>query len=127
MISETERYLIEAFLWAEADDSTLYWARVSMNIEKGEHIMAKKKIEEEKKEEPKFVNEPGEIVVPDYEEAKWMEGARYEYMCKARDGILKAFNWAKTPQGVEYWKTAYTKLYIMCKHMEVYMVMRRLG
>ncbi len=73
------------------------------------------------------MNEVKEIVVPEYEEAPWMEGARLEYMKRARDGIKEAFSWKDTEQGHAYWEEVYTKLYIMCKHMEIYAVFKRLS
>lgn len=68
-----------------------------------------------------------EIHVPEYNEAKWMDGASLNYMQQALEGIGNGFDWSKTEQGEDYWKTVYKKLYIMCKHMEVYSVMKRLN
>lgn len=73
------------------------------------------------------MNDVGEIVVPDYEEKKWMPTARLKYMRFARDGIKTAFDWNATKEGYNYWKEVYVKLYIMCEHMEIYAVFARLN
>lgn len=106
-----------AFSWGKTEEGFAYWTHATINFNA---------LNPYNKTGVCEMNEVEEIVVPEYKEGKWMEGARLEYMIKARDGIKTGFDWSKTKQGFDYWKEVYTKLYIMCKHMEIYAVFKRL-
>ena len=100
MNAEHDLDLSNKFVFSYTEEGYTYWMNVDQRLytvsatKHRRNIMAK------------ILNEVGDIEVPEYKEAKWMPGARYEYMCKARDGIKNAFDWNKTDQGFEYWKTA---------------------